>query len=267
MITAQGAIPAEERPFPWSALVYLRTMAAFALVWHLVALWTDNPLLLPTPLSVAAAFAGLALEGELAAEAALSMSRLFAALVLAVAIAAPLGLLMGMSRRLEDYIDPLVELLRPISGIAWIPLGLFIFGVGQSLPIFIMAYTATFPILLGTVSGVKTIDRTLIRAAETMGLSRASVIVRVVLPATLPAILVSVRLGVASAWTAVIAAELVGAPNGLGYAISWYREMLVTPKMIAFIAMVGVAGYLTDLALRALTVRLTPWAPGAEGRR
>jgi ABC-type nitrate/sulfonate/bicarbonate transport system permease component len=266
-MTNVAASPARRHQLLGSALLYVRTMAAFALFWWGVAVWADNPLLLPPPQSVASAFAGLAWEGELFVQSALSIVRMLAALLIAFAIATPLGLLMGMSHKLEEFIDPFVELLRPISGIAWIPLGLFIFGVGHSLPIFIMAYTAIFPVLLGTVTGVKSVDRKLIRAAETMGLSRLGVVTRVVLPATLPAILVSLRLGVASAWTAVIAAELVGAPNGLGYAISWYREMLVTPKMIAFIAMVGVCGYLCDLALRALAAKLTPWAPDSGARR
>jgi ABC-type nitrate/sulfonate/bicarbonate transport system permease component len=182
-------------------------------------------------------------------------------------VAIPLGLAMGLSPALEAYVDPLVELLRPISGIAWIPLALFIFGVGHALPIFIMAYTAFFPIVIGVLTGVKAVDRKLIRAARTMGLDSRAIALRVVLPGVTPSLLVSLRLGVASAWTAVIAAELVGAPNGLGYAISWYREMLFTPKMIAFIAMVGVCGYLTDLALRRASAALAPWAPGGAAAR
>lgn len=247
-------------------LVFGRTMAIFAAAWWLIAAWTGNPLLLPSPTAVVVAVGEVAADGEVFLHAVLTVVRLLVSLAIAFAVAAPLGLAMGLSRRLEQYVDPVVELLRPISGIAWIPLGLFIFGVGHALPIFIMAYTATFPILLGVVSGVKQVDRRHIAAAQTMGLDQLSIVRRVVLPSTLPALLVSMRLGVASAWTAVIAAELVGAPNGLGYAISWYREMLMTPKMIAFIAMVGVSGYLCDLALRRLSVRLAPWAASVESR-
>ncbi len=244
-----------------SLFIYLRTMTAFALLWWGVAVLTANPMLLPDPSRVFWALVAVAGEGDLFFHAALSLSRLFVSLVIAAAIAIPLGLAMGTSRTLEHIVDPLVEILRPISGIAWIPLALFIFGIGHGLPIFIMAYTAIFPILVGTIAGAKFVDRNLVNAARVMGLDRAAILRRVVVPAALPSILVSMRLGVASGWTAVIAAELVGAPNGLGYAISWYREMLVTPKVIAFIAMVGVAGYLCDLALRRLTLRLTPWAP------
>lgn len=244
--------------------IYLRTMSVFVALWWLIAGMTDNPLLLPDPGAVALAAYNVALEGELLGEAFVSIARLLLALAIAAAIAAPLGLAMGLSRRLEAYVDPVVEILRPISGIAWIPLALFIFGVGQALPVFIMAYTATFPILLGAVAGVKGVDPRLMRAARTMGLGRGAIVRRVLLPAALPSLLVSLRLGVASAWTAVIAAELVGAPNGLGYAISWYRELLVTPKMMAFIAMVGVGGYLCDLALRRVSRALTPWARDSE---
>jgi ABC-type nitrate/sulfonate/bicarbonate transport system permease component len=247
--------------------VYLRTMGVFVALWWLVAVWTANPLLLPDPAAVAMAAVDVALDGELFGQAFVSIARLLIALAIATAIAAPLGFAMGLSRRLEAYVDPVVEILRPISGIAWIPLALFIFGVGQALPVFIMAYTATFPILLGAVASVKGVDPRLLRAARTMGLGEAAIVQRVLLPAALPSLLVSLRLGVASAWTAVIAAELVGAPNGLGYAISWYRELLVTPKMVAFIAMVGVGGYICDLALRRASRALTPWARETEALR
>jgi ABC-type nitrate/sulfonate/bicarbonate transport system permease component len=184
---------------------------------------------------------------------------------LAALVAVPLGLAMAVNRTLEELVDPVVELLRPISGIAWIPLGLFIFGIGHALPVFIMFYGALFPIVLGTIAGVRASDRRLVDVARTMGVRWPTIMLRVVLPAAAPGILVSLRLGVAASWTAVIAAELVGAPNGLGYAIQWYRDLLMTPKVMSFIALVGVCGYLCDAALRALTRRLTPWAPALEG--
>jgi NitT/TauT family transport system permease protein/taurine transport system permease protein len=242
-------------------LIYLRTMAVFLAVWWLAALATANPVLLPNPGRVALALRDSVLDGDLLAHVAISLLRLLASLAIAAAVAVPLGLAMGTSRLLERVVDPVVEVLRPISGIAWIPLALFIFGVGHALPMFIMAYTAAFPILIGTIAAAKGVDRRLVDAARVMGLDRRRILRRVIVPAALPAILVALRLGFAAGWTAVIAAELVGAPNGLGYAISWYREMLMTPKVMAYIAMVGVCGYLCDLALRRAAERLAPWAP------
>ena len=241
--------------------VYLRTMAVFAVVWWLLSLWKGNTALLPSPVAVVQAIWELALDLELFKHAAISLARMLASLALAVALAVPLGLWMGLSRVADDLMDPVIEILRPISGIAWIPLALFMFGIGNALPVFIMTYAAFFPIVLGTISGVRGVDRRLVDAARTMGVPTRTIVTTVVMPAATPALLVAIRLGVASAWTAVVAAELIGAPSGLGYAIEWYRELLMTPQVMAFIAMIGVLGFLFDASLRWLSMRLTPWAP------
>lgn len=251
-------LPAPART--WGALVYLRTMLAFALVWAIIAWWTGNPILLPSPLTVLEAAIGLARELELFEHAGISLGRMVVSLALASALAMPLGLAMGLSRRFERIVDPTFEMLRPISGIAWIPLALFIFGIGNALPVFIMTYAAFFPILLGTVAGVRAVDRRLVDAARTMGIPQRTIVLRVVIPAALPSLLVALRLGVALSWTAVVAAELIGAPSGVGYAVEWYRELLMTPQVMSFIAMIGVIGYVCDSSVRWLNRRLTPWA-------
>ncbi|HZQ60312.1 MAG TPA: ABC transporter permease [Casimicrobiaceae bacterium] len=248
------------------AVTYVRTMIAFALVWAGLAAWTHNPVLLPSPLAVLQAIVDLAGDLELFQHAAISLGRMVLALVIASGLAVPLGLLMGLHLTLDEIVDPVIEVLRPISGIAWIPLALFIFGVGNVLPLFIMTYAAFFPILLGTIAAVRSIDRNFIAAARTMGVDRGTIITRVVLPAALPAIMVAVRLGVAAAWTAVVAAELIGAPSGVGYAVEWYRELLMTPQVMAFIATIGVLGYLCDRAVRVVAERLTPWAAETMAR-
>jgi ABC-type nitrate/sulfonate/bicarbonate transport system permease component len=247
-----------------TAVAYARTMAIFIAVWWLVSVWASNAVLLPSPLLAMQAVVDLARDSELFMQAGISLGRMLISLAVASLLAIPLGLVMGLRRTLDDMIDPVIELLRPISGIAWIPLALFIFGIGNTLPIFIMTYAAFFPILLGTVAGVRGVDRRLIDAARTMGVPRRTIVTRVVVPAALPSLLVSVRLGVASSWTAVVAAELIGAPSGVGYAVEWYRELLMTPQVMAFIAMIGVLGYLTDTSLRVLAQRFTPWAVDAR---
>jgi ABC-type nitrate/sulfonate/bicarbonate transport system permease component len=244
--------------------VYLRTMLAFFLVWALVAWWTSNSVLLPSPLAVFAAIGQLAADLELFVHAGISFARMIASLVIGALLAIPLGLAMGLSRRLDEIVDPTIEILRPISGIAWIPLALFIFGIGNALPLFIMTYAGFFPILLGTIAGVRGVDRRLIDAARTMGVPQRTIVTRVVIPAALPSLMVALRLGVAASWTAVVAAELIGAPSGLGYAVEWYRELLATPQVMAFIAMIGVLGYLCDLGVRALARLCTPWASDAR---
>ena len=247
------------------AIAYARTMTVFLAAWWALSAWTNNAALLPSPRAVVEALVELVGDLEIFMHAGISLARMLLSLALAGLLALPLGLAMGMSRKLDAIVDPTIELLRPISGIAWIPLSLFIFGIGNALPIFIMTYAAFFPILLGTVAGVRHVDRRLVDAARTMGVPQRTIVTRVVVPATLPALLVALRLGVASAWTAVVAAELIGAPSGLGYAVEWYRELLMTPQVMAFIATIGLLGYLCDRAVRALAQRYTPWATDARG--
>ena len=242
--------------------IALRSFALFVAAWYLLHLWNGNPIQLPSPLRVAMALADLAAEGELFENVAISSLRLGVSLVVAMALAVPLGFLMGLSRQADALIDPLVEILRPISGIAWIPLGLFIFGVGNALPVFIMVYVAFFPILLNTIAGVRGVDRRLVQAARTMGVGRAAMLRHVIAPAAAPMVMVGFRLAFAGAWAAIIAAELIGSPEGLGFAVEWYRQLLMTPKVFAYIVAIGVVGYLCDLGLRALQRRLTPWAEG-----
>ena len=246
------------------AIVALRSFVLFFLGWWGLAAWIDSPIQLPTPLAVFSALQYLAGDGELFDNVSVSFVRLLISLCLAFVLAVPLGFLMGLSERVNAYIDPTVEMLRPISGIAWIPLGLFIFGIGDELPIFIMTYVAFFPMLLNTVAGVRGTDQKLLAAARTMGVAQARIIRRVVLPGALPTIMVGVRIAFASSWAATIAAELIGAPSGLGFAIEWYRQLLMSPKVFAYIIAISAVGYTCDLALRLLQRQLTPWARGTE---
>ena len=257
--------PAKPLRLPdWSlrAGVMVRSFALLLAVWWVIALIRNNPIQLPDPGAVWLALVELAIEGEVLEHASVSASRLVLSLLIACLLAIPLGFLMGLSTRAQHYLDPVVELLRPVSGIAWIPLALFIFGIGNVLPVFIMVYVAFFPLLLNTIAGVQGVDRKLLSAARTMGISRVATLRHVIAPAALPTIMVGLRLAFAGGWTAVVAAELIGAPSGLGFAVEWYRGLLMTPKVFAFIALIGVVGFFSDLALRALQRRITPWTEG-----
>ena len=241
----------------------LSVLAFFALWWG-VSVWAAAPIQLPTPGAVFAALIELARDGELYDNVSISFVRLVISMVVAALLALPIGIVMGLSANANAYLDPTFEMLRPISGIAWIPLALFIFGIGGTLPVFIMAYVAFFPMLLNTVAGVRGVDRKLVAAARTMGVSRARIIRLVVLPGAVPTMMVGVRIAFAGAWSAIIAAELIGSPSGLGFAIEWYRELLESPNVFAYIMAVSVVGYACDLALQALCRYLTPWMRGTE---
>jgi ABC-type nitrate/sulfonate/bicarbonate transport system permease component len=249
-----------------SAGIYLRSMAVFVLVWHAAAWWIGNTVLLPSPIETFRSLLTLITNGEVLSNALASFRRLAYSFVGACGIGIPLGLIMGMNRTVFALVDPLIEILRPISGIAWIPLGMFILGVGEALPSAIMFYGAFFPIVINTIVGVRSIEPRLIQASQVLGVGRFHTILHVLLPASLPNILVGLRLGAGAAWTAMVAAELIGAPSGLGFAVEWYRQLLMTPSVLAFVFMIGLFGYLFDRLLRALQSALTPWADRAGAR-
>jgi ABC-type nitrate/sulfonate/bicarbonate transport system permease component len=239
--------------------VVLRSFAAFIFLWWLLFRWNNNPLQLPSPFQVFESLSDLFASGEILQHAWISTHRMLRALTLSIIFAIPIGFLMGTSNLVNQLIDPLIEILRPISGIAWLPLALFIFGVGDTLPVFIMFYVGFFPILYNTIAGIQQTDKKLIAASKTMGVSTTAVIIHVLIPSALPTIMVGVRLAFAGSWAAIVAAELIGSPSGLGFAIEWYRQLLMTPKVLAFIVTIGIVGFVCDAALRILQKRLSPW--------
>lgn len=241
------------------------TWLGFFLVWALFAMLVGNRALLPAPWEVAKAFVDLVRSGELLRHAAVSQMRIMFSYAAALLVAIPLGLAIGLYRPLGHFLDPVIELLRPISGIAWIPLALLIFGVGEALPRFIIFYGAFFPTLVNTAAGVEHINPVYIQAARAMGVPPAIIFARVVIPATLPNIFTGARLGLGLAWVAIVAAELIGSSTGLGFAVEWYRQLLMTPKVMAVIATIGLMGYLSDFSLRWLQRLVIPWSAATVG--
>lgn len=239
---------------------YVRSMTLVVVLWHVLAIRIGNEVILPRPSQVLSSFHHLIVDGTLQEAAYASVSRLAITLIVSSSVAVLLGILMGLSDTVRDVIDPVVEMLRPISSIVWIPLWLTMYGIGDTLPIFIIFYVSFFPLLLNTVAGVRGVGPTLSRAAESMGAGRVTVVRKVVLPAALPTILTGARLALAGGWMAMIAAELVGTTSGLGFLVMFYGSLLRTADMIAVITTIAVLGYLSDLALRRLKRALTPWA-------
>jgi NitT/TauT family transport system permease protein len=172
---------------------------------------------------------------------------------LAFLVAVPLGLWMGWVSGAFYTLNPLFQMLRPISPIAWIPVAILWFGVGDFSPIFLIFISSVFPVMLQTTVGVRTIDRRYLRAAANFGVSRWTLFRKVVLPAVLPEIIVGMRIGLGVAWLVVVAAEMIALNTGLGYLIMDSRNAgnrydLVIASMI----IIGVIGLLLDGATRLL---------------
>jgi ABC-type nitrate/sulfonate/bicarbonate transport system permease component len=243
-----------------SAGLTLRSLAAAVAVWALVAHVIDRPLLLPGPAAVAEGFWVLLVSNRLAAETLVSLGRLAIAYTAAAVVGVALGAAMGTWPSVDRVVSPLVNSVRSVSGIAWIPIAVVWFGVSEVLPVFIIFYGAVFPFVLNAQLGVRSVDRRLVHAARSLGASGGRVALRVVLPATVPYLLTGARVALGLAWMSIIAAELLGAPTGLGFSIQYARMLQQTPRMLAWILWVGAVGYALDAAMRVGVRWLAPWA-------
>ena len=183
---------------------------------------------------------------------------MFSAWCLAALIAIPLGLAMGRIPTFERAIDPLIELIRPISPLAWIPLAILWFGIGEFGKVFVVLVGTFFPTLISTIAGVKRIDPVLIHAGQVLGCTdRGSLFRKVVLPAALPAIITGLRISFGTGWAAIIAAELVAARSGLGYLISNGMEILRADKVLVGMAVIGILGVTFDSSFRFIQRKIS----------
>ncbi|MBI4591504.1 MAG: ABC transporter permease [Candidatus Rokubacteria bacterium] len=223
-----------------------------------------NPVLFPAPDAVASALYNLGASGALWVHISTSVKRVLVGFGLASALALPLGLLLGLYRPLEAFCDGLLSVLRPIPPFAWIPLAILWFGIGDGSTQFVVLYAAFWPILLNTIAGVRDIDRSLLKAASSIGSRGLSLFVHVIVPGSLPLVLTGLRIGLGIAWMSIVAAELVAAQSGLGFMIMFYRSLFITENVIVGMLAIGVLGYLMDRLMRAIEKRLMPWRPGLK---
>lgn len=218
-----------------------------------------NDLLLPGPSAVLKAGVALALDGTLLTDITASLGRVVAGFLVALAIAIPLGILMGISRTVHYAVDPLVEVVRPIPPIAIIPLAMLWFGIGEASKVFLIAYSAFFPILLNTIAGFHAIDPIHMRAALTLGANRFQIYRYVVLMSIFPHVVVGARLGMAMGFIVLVAVELIAASSGLGFRIQEARQYFRTDQILVGIVVIGLLGLLLNHSLLALERRVVRW--------
>ena len=248
-----------------SALPNLIFLAVVILFWQFISkVWLPRidpqmSVLMPAPTTIAVTAAGMIASGELFYHMIASLKREVSAFLFAAA-AIPLGIAMGWWRQVYSQVNPIMEILRPIPPLAWIPLSILWFGLGDEQNEFIIFLGMFFPILVNTIVGVKNIDPNLVRAARSLGASEHKVLIRIVLKGALPQIITGVRIGLGVGWMALVAAELVGASSGLGFLINDARSMLRTDTITVGMLTIGLIGLLIDTAIRVLSRRLLPWS-------
>jgi len=238
----------------------LTVMTLLIAAWWLVVIETQS-VIFPTPWQVVTGTGELMQNGVLWEHIGASLFRVGSGFLLAVAFAVPLGLWMGWVRGAFTTLNPIFQMLRPISPIAWIPIAILWFGVGNASPIFLIFISSVFPMVVQTTSGVHTIERRYLRAAANFGVSRATLFRRVVIPAALPQIIVGMRIGLGVAWLVVVAAEMIALRSGLGFLIidsrnAGNRYDLVIAAMI----IIGLIGLLLDGLMRLLEgMKVVQW--------
>ncbi|MCC6534422.1 MAG: ABC transporter permease [Burkholderiales bacterium] len=241
-------------------LLALVSIAGLLMLWWLVTAlaWVDK-VLLPAPAEVLSAFMRSASDGSLAKHVGISLLRVVEGFAIALAVAVPIGILMGSFAIARGLIEPVVELLRPIPPIAVIPLAILWFGIEELSKVLIIAYGAFFPILVNTIAGFHEVDRTHIRAAQALGASRLQIFRDVVLRSAYPFIVVGARLGMGMAFIVLVAAELIASDAGLGYLINDGRYNFHTDQIFLGMACIGVLGFLLNRALLEAERHLLKW--------
>ncbi|GAA1501247.1 ABC transporter permease [Kitasatospora kazusensis] len=248
-----------------------RLVTKSAAIVALLALWEAAPRLdlvdrtfLPPFSEVVSAWFGLLENGQLLSNTEASLTRSLTGFGLAVVIGVPLGLLIGWYRRVADLLSPLLELFRNTAALALLPVFILILGIGETSKISIVLYACVWPILLNTISAVRTVDPTLLRLARSLDLSAPRLFQKVILPASVPVIFTGVRLAGAVSVLVLVAAEMVGAKAGLGYLVNASQYNFAIPQMYAGIVSISVVGLLFNQLLvvleRRFTVRHTPLA-------
>ncbi len=201
-------------------------------------------------------------SGELIGDAVASLSRVGAGFIIGSVLALPFGLLMGANDAIYRLFNPLFQVLRPIPPIAFIPLSILWFGLGNPPAIFLIIIGAFFPVLMNTIAGVRQVDGIYIRAAQSLGASQWTLFLRVLLPAAMPYILAGMRIGIGTAFIVVIVSEMIAVNSGLGYRILEAREFFWSDKIIAGMISIGLLGFAIDSGMNRLNRHLLKWHRG-----
>ncbi|WP_033289292.1 ABC transporter permease [Amycolatopsis jejuensis] len=243
-------------PHGWVAVVL------FLAVWELVprfVLGEDTRTFLPPVSEDLQALWGLAADGQLADHLLASIGRSAAGFAVAVAVAVPLGLLIGWYRPVARFLQPLLELARNTAALALLPVFTLLLGIGELSKVSLVVYACVWPVLLNTIAGVHSVDPLLVKAARSLGLSSPRLFRKVILPSAVPTVFTGLRMAASYSVLVLIAAEMVGAKAGLGYLINTTQVNFQIPQMYAGIIAVSVLGLVVNQGFVVLERRVSTW--------
>lgn len=247
------------RGFFAQGAIFVGPMILAVLSWELVARWIAHPNLLPAPSMVWEAGRELAETGQLVRDITVSLQRAAAGFALASLIGVSLGLVMGRIKLLSAVLEPILQMVRPIPAIAWVPFSILWFGVGEAPKVFVIAIGVFFPVWLNTYLGSRGMERTYDEVSRVFGVRGLEAFARVVFPATLPHIVAGLRVGLSLAFILLVAAELTGTSEGMGALISQSQLVFRTDRMVVGMVLLGITGALVDLLFARIVKRFAYW--------
>jgi NitT/TauT family transport system permease protein len=244
----------------WRVVKPAVAIVAFLAIWE-IAPRVDlvDRVFLPPFTEVADAFLTLVANGQLWEHVSTSLARALSGFAVAVAVAIPVGVAIAWYRPVADFLNPILELFRNTAALALLPVFILILGIGETSKVALVIYASSFPILLNTISGVRTVDPLLIKSARSLGLPPIRLFQKVVLPAAVPTIFTGLRMAGASSILVLIAAEMVGAKAGLGYLITASQLNFQIPNMYAGIVAIALVGLAFNGVLVFVENRLSRW--------
>ncbi len=245
------------------ALSIVTILVLLAVWWLVTTLGLVKPLFVPSPQAIVQKFFDIWKNGftgtSLPQHVLISTGRVFGAFMLACLVGIPLGLAMGMSPVVRGIFDPPIEFYRPVPPLAYLPLMIIWFGIGETSKVLLIFLSIFAPVALGARSGVRSAAIEQVHAAYSFGADRWQVLRHVILPAAMPEILTAMRIGIGFGWTTLVAAEMVAATEGLGYMVLSASQFLQTSIVIMGIVVIAAIAYLFDLLMRFLERRIVPW--------
>ena len=245
---------------------YVGLTLAILTIWQLLSkLGFIKPILLPPPSRVALTFWELLKSGAMPRHVGISILRVLEGFGIAALLGLLLGVAIGLSRTLDRLTDLIIQVVKPIPPIAWIPLAILWFGIGEMSKVYIIFLGAFFPVIINTIDGIRQTDHKLVEVARILAVPRSKFVRQVVIPGALPAIMTGMRVGLMVAWMCVVAAEMIAAGSGVGYLIMDARQLSQSDVVIVGMITIGVIGKLMDNLIRRLEQRLVSWKSAFVG--
>jgi sulfonate transport system permease protein len=229
-------------------------------VWFAGTHWGWLPeQILPKPGDVSGTLVEMLRSGDLKTHAGISLLRVIYGFAAGATAGFALGAAMGLSRTVDDYVRPLFTAISQVPALAWIPLAMLLLGIGETLKIVVIAKAAFVPIVMNTSAGIRNVSSQFIEVGETFQFNALQKLRLVVLPGSVPSIFTGLRYGLTHAWIALVSVELVASSEGLGYLVVWGRQMFWLDTVLVSMAVIGLAGFLTDKVLAIIERRLQRW--------